>query len=57
MVLPLIELPPLNPPIEPLPQALIIDPLIEPMGFLPTDEWQQIQDFNRAIEDIQIETY
>jgi hypothetical protein len=57
-------LPP-NPPAEPLlPQALVTDgsvpvtdqPPTESTGFLPTDEWRQIQDFNRAMEDIQMET-
>jgi hypothetical protein len=30
--------------------------MTEPAGFLPTYEWRRIQDFNRAIEAIQIET-
>ena len=62
-----IEPPPLppNPPAEPLPQALVTalpqalvialvtdQPPTEPTGFLPTDEWRRIQDFNRAIEAV-----
>jgi hypothetical protein len=39
------------------PQALVtVLPLTEPTGFLPTAEWQRIQDFNRAIEAVQLET-
>ena len=54
---PVTALPPLDPPLEPQPQAPVTDrPPTEPIGFLPTDEWQRIHDFNRAIEDIQIET-
>jgi hypothetical protein len=50
--------PPLNPLVEPLlPQAPVTDrPPTEPTGFLPTDEWQRIRDFNQAMEDIQMET-
>ena len=43
-------LPP-NPPAEPRPQAPVTAPPIEPTGFLPTDEWRRIQNFNRAMED------
>jgi hypothetical protein len=54
---PPIELPP-NPPTEPQPpQAPVtVLPPAEPTGFLPTDEWQWIQDFNRAMEAVQLET-
>jgi hypothetical protein len=35
------------------PQSLVA---AEPRGFLPADKWQQIQEFNQAIEAVQIET-
>jgi hypothetical protein len=51
-----VELPLPNPPPE-LPQApATVLPLTEPTGFLPTDEWHQIQDFNKAMEAVQLET-
>ena len=53
---PPIDLPPLNPPTEPQPQAPVTVRPAEPTGFLPADEWRQIQEFNKAIEAVQIET-
>jgi hypothetical protein len=48
-----------NPPPEP-PQApvtiLPVLPPTEPAGFLPTDEWRHIQEFNKAMEAVQLET-
>jgi ATP-dependent DNA helicase PIF1 len=58
--IPPVELPPLppNPLAETLPPQAPVTalPLPEPTGFLPTNEWQRIQDFNRAMEAIQMET-
>jgi hypothetical protein len=54
-----IELPPLppNPPTEPRPQAPVTAlPPTEPTGFLPTDEWRRIQDFNQAMAAVRMET-
>jgi len=59
---------PPNPPTEPLPpqgpvkappielQPVTALPLTEPTGFLPTDEWRRIQDFNQVIEAVRMET-
>jgi hypothetical protein len=64
---PIIQAPlPRNPPVElpppspnepqPLRAPITALPPTEPTGFLPTDEWQRIQDFNTAIAAVQIET-
>jgi hypothetical protein len=45
-------LPELQPPQAPV----TVLPPTEPTGFLPTAEWQRIQDFNRAMEAVQLET-
>lgn len=46
------KLPLPNPPTEPQPPQAPVTalPPTEPTGFLPTDEWRQIQDFNKAME-------
>lgn len=57
--------PPQLPQLEPLPHspteprpppAPVTGRPAEPTGFLPADEWRRIQDFNRAMEAIQMET-
>jgi hypothetical protein len=51
---PVIDLPPTEP--QPPQAPIIVPPPTEPTGFLPTDEWRRIQDFNRAMEAVQMET-
>jgi hypothetical protein len=55
--LPLIPIPtqpsPILHPAMPYP---ITPTLAPPEPFLPTEEWQYIQDFNRAMADVQIDT-
>jgi hypothetical protein len=56
---PLTELQPLpNPPpeLQPPQAPVTVLPPTEPTGFLPADEWRRIQDFNRAMEAVQLET-